>query len=283
VAAEGRTGALPTILLAVTSAAMVLVTVGCFEFTEEIFVEDDGSCRLVWDIAVSEALLANEVGLTEELRAQHYWAQRSLGSLPGVKKSFLQEFSADGLRHFHYDIQLSHVGNITIVHSQLAQQAPLHEKGTSPTFQRKDDDLLFNQVLSTGDYTRPFIEDTRAPWSRHSDTAYDAQMELAQQVVPAVLADRYVTVRLHAPKIGLTNGLLSPDRKTVEWKVSLAELAAGKPVHGKLHAEIIMPFDWKFWLGILVPSVALIYALAVLIRGSSTPRRKPNTGGEVSG
>ncbi|RLC48228.1 MAG: hypothetical protein DRH70_01525 [Candidatus Coatesbacteria bacterium] len=249
-------------------AVLALSAMGCFDFLEEIWVNPDNSCRLTWNIAVSEAILANDPQLLENMRRMHYMAQRRLNGLRGVRKTFLQEYSDRGLRHFSYDIDLDSVFYVTEVHEVLAEQAPLHRQGVSPTFERlMNGDLQFTQVLASGRPHFAYTENAPAPWDHDLFQEYNETRNAAEAIIPAILADKYVTVRLHAPKIGLTNGRLNRKRNTVEWKVSLAQLAAGNPVFDKLQARVEKTLGYQFWFGIVLPLIVLAFAIPALIVG----------------
>lgn len=250
------------------SLALTLMAIGCFEFTEEIWLRSDRSCRLHWDIAVSEAVLANDPAMSDQLREQHYLAQLRLGTLPGVMDTFLQEYSDEGLRHFTYEIELEHIYHITDVHKTLADQAPLHHEGTPPEFRRLNGrQVRFTQVLADSKPQFGQAELAPPPWQRQQRRHYEREKDIRDTIVPALLADKYVTVRLHAPMIGLTNGRVNRERTTVEWKVSLAQLAAGNPVYGELQADVSFPYSWTFWLGVALPVFVLAAGAIILFTG----------------
>ena len=258
-----------------------LLTIGCFEFTEEVRINKDRSCELMWDVGVSEGIIAYEPDLPALMRRALRDAQGRLACIWGVKETFLQEYSDAGIRHFVYRVRLEDVDELGSVHDILADQAPLHSSGFGPVIKRaKGRRLVFTQVLSSRGARQAYSEFAPAPWDPEECwEEYRFERDVGLGIAALALADKYVTVRLCAPKIITANGRINEERTQVEWKFSLAQIATGRPIDAQLYAEVETPFEWRFWAPVLGGGIVLLYALLSLLRPG--PGRRSGGGGQA--
>jgi hypothetical protein len=256
-------------LLAVALMAVLTVCCGCFEYSQEIWVNPDYSGRIVADFGISEQLLSmSALGGGDpagQVRAGYEKNKAELQADPNVKSVSLAEKSDDSLHHFIFDVSLKDVTKLGRV-GEAMEPDPGALGGDAPqgrpAFELtrvKGGDISFHMSLS-GMAQRP----------REGGDAFSG---MGEAMGLSMLSGRYFTVTLHAPKFTSTNGELSEDKRTATWKISLAELMSGKGAMDDLQAEIDMPNPLRL---LIIAAAALLALIAiVLIVSSLLRKRKP--------
>lgn len=256
-------------LLAIVLITVLALCCGCFEYSQEIWVNPDYSGRIVADFGIAEQLISmsalgggDPVG---EVRAGYEKNKAELESDPNVKSVSLTEKSDADMHHFVFDVSLKDVTRLGRVGEAmepnpgaLGEDAPRKRPAFELT-RVKNGDVSFHMSLS-GMARRPRDDG-------------DAFSGMGEAMGLSMLSGRYFTVTLHAPKFTSTNGQLSEDKRTATWKISLAELMSSKGAANDLQAEIDMPNP----LLLLIFAAAALLALIaiVLIISGLMRRRKP--------
>ncbi|MCP3141668.1 hypothetical protein [Pyxidicoccus xibeiensis] len=116
-------------------------------------------------------------------------------------------------------------------------------------------------------FTQRFTPDKVATGARDGDATEQAPQELAKGMMRALLVKNHITVRVHGPSIGETNGTVNEQKTTVEWKLPLAELVDGPAEGRELRAVVHGAEPLWLWLVVLgVPLVVLGLAIAAARR-----------------
>ena len=257
------------LLLAVALITVLALCCGCFEYSQEIWVNPDYSGRIVADFAISEQLLSmsalgggDPVG---EVRSGYEKNKAELESDPNVKSVTLTEDNAESMHHFVFDVSLKDVTKLGRVSEALepnagalGDDAPRGRPAFALT-RDKGGDVSFHMSL--------------AGMARRPREDGDPFSGMGEAMGLSMLSGRYFTVTLHAPKFSSTNGELSEDKRTATWKISLAELMSGKGAPNDLQAQIDMPNPLR--LLIIGGAAALVLIAVVLIISGLTRKRQP--------
>lgn len=257
--------------LAVALITVLALCCGCFEYSQEIWVNPDYSGRIVADFAISEQLLSmsalgggDPVG---DVRAGYEKNKTELQSDPNVKSVSLTESNAESMHHFVFDVSLKDVTKLGRVGEAMEPNpGALGEDSPRgrPAFELtrvKGGDVSFHMSLS-GMARRP----------REDGDAFSG---MGEAMGLSMLSGRYFTVTLHAPKFTSANGELSADKRTATWKISLAELLSGKGAPDDLQAEIDMPNPLRLLL--IAGAAALVLLALVLIVSGLRRKRAPRS------
>ncbi len=209
----------------VAAALAALATLaGCLDVTEEIRVNGDGSGRLLIDLALSEKVtaIAALAGNKAEIPFNEDDLKSALAASDNIESYTVTTRQGDGMAH-------------TIVDAVV-----------------KDFTRPLPSLASPGADGRSAIE-TMAPFTIRrmenknlrfvhelKSLADSANKQAAGILAGLALADRHLNVRLYG-NIVSANGNIAEDKRSVEWRIPLAQLIAGTTVIRQLEAEIAPP------------------------------------------
>lgn len=212
----------------------ILLMVGCFEMSEEIWFNDDGTGRFLIDISVSEGLLAiASEGEGNNSIAEFEKIEEDLKNDPDVEDVLLKEFSEGGMRHFLYEIKVKDSKKIADIHQRSIKSSKA-ETDFEAMFKLEDlggDRIRFQQIFSQDATDKKDSLSTTDEFARIGE-------ELGAAMAAAMFADKYFVVTIHAPKIENANGEINEEKNTVVWHISLAEMMAQKGFERSLDAVI---------------------------------------------
>jgi hypothetical protein len=210
-------------------AFIIITATGCFEMSEELWLNADGTGRVLIQLKVSEGLLAmandgDDAGTDEHLKE----AENELASDPDVEDVSTKEFSEAGMRHFEFDILVKDYLKIPEIYKRISESS---ETNSAFGAEFKLVDLGKGKVRFRQHYTGEGSED--------EDAEYDeAGEELGKAMAAAMFADKYITVTVHAPKIDSSNGIINEDKDTVTWKLPLVEMMTQNSYEKVLEADL---------------------------------------------
>lgn len=223
------------IIKSLTVLTLVLLLTGCFEMSEEIWVNPDASSRVKIDLSLSEKTM----GFSEMAIAASQQEKSSNPPLldlekiksellesPSVKKVDTQEYSEAGMRHFIVDVQLRN----------FRQIQKLSEKMLAASETNNNQEWLFaieDIRNGTTRFQQGFFEKDPNSETKLEDNS-NKKNAISKALLAWMFSDKYITVILHAPQIKSTNGLISTDRRTVTWKIPLHELGTPKNLEANL-------------------------------------------------
>jgi hypothetical protein len=223
---------------------LALAGAGCFSMTQEIWIHADGTGRVLLDVGFSDQLLAMGGqgaggGPAAQLRAEMEKTKAEMAADPTVSAVETSERSEGGMRHFVMDVRLR---SATGMKSVKGLAGPHGE--AARTNDVRVEELPNGHLLFAGRYEvppNPQLDELR----NDEDPTADAAM---RGMMAGFFADKYFTVRLHAPRIVSANGTLDAERRTVEWKTPMVEVIAPGAVLPEMRAEIDMGRGRWMWI-----------------------------------
>ena len=262
-------------------ALILAVMPGCFDLTEEVWINKDYSGRVKMDMGVSEPLLlmasdGSGSGI-EGLRAEYQQMQRELEAKPNVSAARYEEYEQDDVRHFVLDVELEDVrdaeAGLVAIFERTASVTMLggndeNMPESTVRLERTDNgNILFSQLLSA--HRTEFAEGMRRMQAaRREMGGYgmeqvygDMERGLGAGMLSSMFGNQYIRVTLHAPDLVVSNGTMNAERDAVTWKVSLVTLLTRDPFQQDLRAEFRPPTPLILRL---LPVVAVGVVLAVL-------------------
>lgn len=256
-------------LIAVALLFVLGACCGCFEYSQEIWVNKDYSGRIVADFGVSEQMTAlsgmGGFDPLQKLRDGYAENKAQLEADKNVQSTSLTERSDGGYHYFTFDVSFKDITKLGDAGRALEPKPEaLGEDGPQrmPPFEiaRTDKgDVRLHMALGEMAARRPGEGD---PFSG-----------MGEAMALSMLSGRYFTVTLHAPGPITGNGELSEDKLTSTWQYSLGELMGGKSPSADIEAEIDMPNPLLKLL--LAAGIALGVIAIVLIIAGLARRRKP--------
>lgn len=195
----------------------VLVLGGCFDYTEEVFVERDGTGRLRTDVAfLSELLGPDEV---EGLRQSMQEAAEQLRQHPDVLKVAVSD-RADGVKH-HFVLDLTAKTYQALPGIVQADYLTLEQlEGRQVRFVRAMNDGAAARALALVGRGTPNVASA-------DDRVRDLAARLMGRGRAREEVDFHATFVLHAPKVVDANGEVSGG--DVTWRYRLEELEEKAP------------------------------------------------------
>lgn len=262
-----RSPRLPPRLPAVPGPRWLLATLallsltGCFDLLEEVWVYPDGSARMVLDITLPKSLVdlakVTSQDPLAEARERARAAEARLKQNPDITHFEMRDYEEAGEFHLRYDLTVKDVSKLPELQRQAMEEASRDDRA------RVGGNWDF-RIERTGIGEYVFVQrfdSDKAAAATGDDPANEATKELGRQMAKALLGGNHLTVRVHAPGFGETNGTLNEQKDTVEWKMSMAELMDGSSPR-ELRAVIYA--GAPLWLWPLVIGVpVLVLALAV--------------------
>lgn len=197
--------------------ATSLVLEGCMDLTQEYWVSADKSTRVETTFAMTlpPEMLAEFQNKSEQELAQTEVCGESFDDTK-------QEMQAKGASNIKVSRKVTEE---QIICKVSADFKTYHEANAAfNDVEQKDGPKMGMRIEDSGKDARFSGKlGGKIPAANKSQEEI-AQQEQAKQMLAAMFQDKYMTVIVHAPKIGNTNGKLSKDKKTVTWKVPFLEL-----------------------------------------------------------
>ncbi|MBZ4419366.1 hypothetical protein [Myxococcus sp. RHSTA-1-4] len=254
-------------------ATLALLTLtGCFDVVQELWLNPDGSARVVVDLGIPTSLgaLAKAIGgkeLLEQVGEQREQLQAAVANDPNVVELVLRQYEDGDQFHLVQELTVKDASKLPELFRKVSESTGSQQQGSGTWDFRIERD--------GGDYvfTQRFVPDKAPTAEDGDDAAAQVGQVLAKEMVKALLAKNSITVRVHGPSIGETNGTVNEKKDTVEWKVSLAELVDG-PAEGREFRAVVHSGE-PLWLWPVVIGVPL----AVLGLAISAARKRRSFGG----
>jgi len=260
-----------------TLSLVLLLGTGCFDVQQELWVQPDGSARLVVDLGLPRSLTALALlnGANDAkavLLAKAREAEKDLRQDPEVTQVDVRDYEREGQLHLVYDVTVKDVTRLPDLYRRATGKRTAGD-GLQPPGDAWD----FRIERRGGDYvfTQRFIpEKALAPLPPAGDASELAARELAKGMAKAALVNNRLTVRIHGPGIGETNGAVNEQKDTVEWRFNLAELvdapAEGRELRAVIHGDEPL-WLWPAVLG--VPLAVLLLTVAAALKRRAAAAR----------
>lgn len=267
---------MPTSPRILALALALLTLTGCFDFLEEIWINEDGSGRVRIDLGISTALFSLggarvREELEREFKAEAERARAAVAQDPDVKKISVESRDDGDLHRIIYELEVRDVTRLPEIHRRLREgSAKLSASGSDAVdFEMRIEETgqgyRFSQAFGAA---RGKAADGGASVPRKSGA--DAVAEaFAEQMISAMFADKGLTIRVHGPEFASHNGQLAQDGKSVEWKVPFSSIISGEGQ--TLQAEVVTGKATIFYAA--GGAVALLIVLAGLSLGRKGRRR----------
>ncbi len=245
----------------------LLFLVGCFNLKEEVWINADGSAKIVQDIILPDAMTSPAIGganLSDQFEKQYGEKKSRLEADPRIQNVAVRHFTEEGQHHFVLEVTVKDVTDLPEIWSlAFADQ----KKGADSPLANQENQI---SVSKKGNGT---IHLTRilksAPKPDRKDSANQMGDAMAKAMGEQLFANNSITFTVHGSNIASTNGTILDGGQTVEWKIPFSEFLS-QDFSKEMSAEIgpggaALPSWLPFAAGggLLV----LLVALILIIRG----------------
>lgn len=214
-----------------------IILSGCFEFRQKVWINPDGSGRVLMDIGVQQAGNRGAAGRKDgpsKFEREVQEARERLSKDPNIKSVRMSQETREGMLHTVFDIEVNDL-------TKLADSMRQTTLAAAPDGKVEGAEQMVAPVIEkqpNGDYDFRVSLDPR----QKKRPAGNPQTErFAEQMAEKMFAGRFWTTVLHAPKVVETNGQLNATSNLVEWKIPVAQLASDKAPYKELTARVQMP------------------------------------------
>lgn len=253
-----------------------LFLAGCIEILEEVWINADGSGRIRIDIGMSEAIFSmgkKEKGKDPlgDVNKDFEKTKSDIEKHPNIKHTDFRQHTDAGVRHFVFDIEVTDPAIL----NDLQKAIYLGERDT---LKKADPEKIKPMegaelhVEKKSDGTILFIRRFGPPGTETADSLDREGGELFRSAG--------YTVRLHAENILSSNGTIDESGKTVEWKIPIDHLMAGKAFRKELRAEIgPAGVNRQMWVIAGVLLVGILTGIIVALRKKKRADLQPQEPG----
>jgi hypothetical protein len=241
---------------------LVFLFAGCFEISEELWFNDDGSARLRYDFGAAQVLL-DRAGPGRSSGLFGGFSGRFRGHAD-VTKFLAQEYKEPGFHHWRFDIEVSDYRLLAdILNALMSEEVALAGDSAGAP------DAEIGRGASGGvDFLQSFERYTRRSSPADSatgvrnDTSLIRRRFLEKALFSEAFGERFITVKVHAGEFLSANGTIDTLKGTAEWKIRLVDSLAHPPGRDIVRAEIRLGkrTNWLFILE-LAASILLIAGL----------------------
>ncbi len=249
--------------------ALLSLSSGC-DFSEEIWIREDGTARLKTDLSISERLLAMYKGDKRdpftELEPKLKNAEEALQNYPGVNKAEFKNYSDSGMRHYVLDIELDEYRKLPQLrqHIESNQQKLVENVKISKVTQ-----LQIEPQEKSGNL---LVQLQVHPISIQDDEEKDEEKEkIRKSLTATMVADHYYTITLRASRIISSDGQIQEGGDSAAWKLSLGDLMTSTTPK-ELNAEIqIHRSSSTLWILSIATGVVLVGLTVFVLLKNSRP------------
>jgi hypothetical protein len=223
-----------------------LFLAGCFDFTQEIWVNEDGSGRLQYGIKLHEGLSAfsRELNLQKNPCGLFFQDREEIEKKPGVLSASLSNKTENELTHCIMDIAVDDFSRLNELQNEVLRD--------NKTTRQKDDFNtrfnLKNNENGSASFTQTLGSKDDATDSNENEFDREAH-KLANMMFLSILQNSFWSVRLNAPEITSANGKVSEDKKSVVWNIQMSDILLRKDMQLELQAELDFDPPWyrRLW------------------------------------
>lgn len=265
----------------VALAAAAVLLAGCVEMSQEIWINEDGSGRLVMDVGIGAEMLelakqgpaAGGKDPAADMRKGFEERKADLEKDPDVKSVQFKEFTKEGTCHFVLDIEVRKVESLPRI---LKKSSPDKKALGGEEGPAAEPELKIEKTAGGYRFTQKFASPEKAAPETEEEKRNKA---MAMAFLKPMLQDKGIAVKLHAPRILSSNGEVSEDKQTAAWKIGLIEIATTDSFSKELTAEVHAGAagGGKLWLVVAIAAVLVVLVVAVTVarRGGAPKRPEP--------
>lgn len=219
-----------------------LFLTGCFDFSQEIWINEDASGRVQYGIKLHKGLsaLSRDLNISKNPCLMFFHDEEYVRQQPGVKSVKVTSYEQNELKQCLIDIVVEDYRRL----NELQDRVFRDNKATN----QKNDFItrfeLKNNENGTGAFQQT-IGRKKVSSNNGKDSEFDREAEkLANMMLLSVLGDSFWSVTLHAPGITSANGKLTEDHKTVSWNILMSDILAKSDLILELQAEFDFDLPW---------------------------------------
>ena len=247
------------VLLFLVLGAMLLLLYGCFQLTEEYWVNEDGTGKLHFEIGMSQAVLDMAKENDASVDTSQIFSDESFGaSNPYLKNVTKSEKSDDSMHYYLIDADVTDFSNAFKDDTQSCFKVQVEK-------------------LANGNYSFKRIMDLSALTASQGYSLQDIDADMTG-LMAAMFGDKYWIVRLHSENVVSTNGTWDKDKKLIEWKMPFSDLFSGKETI-EMTAEINTGRPPSLYLliggGVLLLVIVVAPLLIKRVRAKNQPPPPP--------
>jgi hypothetical protein len=193
----------------------ILLLSGCYDLSEELWINSDGSGRMKFTVGLAESLVA----MLESSGESADFCDNAIKDKSNLENDELVTFVAitksreAGMHYCTIDISVTDFRQFKEVRNNAIAGA--YNKYEFPFM---IDDLGEGRVRISQDFSNFGRDDPGL------SEIEKAGQEMAMAMMTPMMAGKYITVTVHAPKIESSNGEISSDSKSTVWKKPLIDL-----------------------------------------------------------
>ncbi len=193
----------------------ILLLSGCYDIAEELWIYSDGSGRMKFTIGLAENLIAMIEGSGEsaDFCDKAIKDKRKLENNVLITSVAIIKSNEAGMRYCSIDLGVKDFRNFAEVRNNV-----IEGDYNNYEFPFAIEELDEGRIRITQDFSN-----LGRDGPEQSEIEKVGQ-EMAMAMMTPMLAGKYITVMVHAPRIESSNGEISADNKTTRWKKPLIDL-----------------------------------------------------------
>jgi hypothetical protein len=219
---------------------------GCFDFTQEIWVNQDGSGRLQYGIKLHKGLSAfsREFNLKKDPCVLFFRDREDIEKKPGVVSAKISNKTEKELTHCIMDIVVDDFSRLNELQDEVLRD--------NKTTRQKDDFNtrfnLHNKENGLASFTQTLGSKDNATDSNEDEFDREAH-KFANMMFLSVLQGSFWSVKLNAPEITSANGKISEDKTSVVWNIQMSDILIKQDMQLELQAELDFDPPWyrRLW------------------------------------
>jgi len=216
--------------------AVSLLLSGCFDITQDMWINGDGSGRMRYQLGINEQLanLSSEA----DICSGFYQDKNTLETYPGVQSVSYDSKHEGGIRYCIVDVHVKHFSDLVQLQTHVLKDSlPARHQAEFQTGME-----LIDKDDGTGNF-RLYVENS----ARHADNKDQLKAHaehFANVLMAQVMSGRYWTVTLHANEILTTNGEQLEEGKVIQWKVPMYDLMMDMNYSKEMLATFDLGWPW---------------------------------------
>jgi hypothetical protein len=192
-----------------------LFLTGCYDLTEQLWINSDGSGRMKFTIGLAENLAAMIEGSGEsaDFCEKAIKDKNKLENNVLITSVVITKHNEAGMNYCSIDIDVKDFRNFAEVRNNIIEGDYDNYEFPFSIIELGEDRIGISQEFSNLGRDGP-----------NQSEIEKAGQEMAMAMMAPMLAGKYITVTVHAPGIESSNGEISANNKTTVWKKPLIDI-----------------------------------------------------------
>jgi len=217
-----------SMIAAVSSILCAFVLSGCVEIDEDIRINEDGTGQIKVEISVyRDEVIGYPTSVEDtiedtrkQMREEMEEKQKNLKKAAYVSDVDIQRYYGENIDHFVYDVTVNDFSALNAVFKEIIRDHMGDMEWKINITRARNRNMLFQQTFASQEE-----DEKRKDLTASALSSKDPN-------------EKYYTVKLHASRIISSNGKISKDGKSVEWKIAMKSFESDIPYEIKLEALI---------------------------------------------